>query len=223
MRPFARTRKWILVLWTLVLVSVLSIWIEERLNRLRARDLVAAMQTVRVGASSLPEVESLARQFGGVARQPCDASLCNVDFGPIRNSLLAKLHLAPATRLGSRITVQDGTVSYMTVGYDVTSPARTIASADVFVFPIIEERAFPAGGAPFEVNVRWGASGSSKPDKRWKIGVRMTPAAPQELQRAAFAFDLSCLTRLGGCTSGDELLPGIAGVPNKHIDRDVLQ
>jgi hypothetical protein len=216
MRTFAFTRRWIIVLVISIVISVLSIWIEGQFNLVRARDLLAAMQTVRVGKTSLPEVENLASQLGGVAHQPCDASFCNVDFGPVQNSLLTKLHLAPATRLGSRITVQNGTVSYLTIGYDVTSPARTIASADVFIFRITDEWAFPAGGAPFEVNVRWGASGPSMPDQRWKIGVRMTPAAPQELQRTAFAFDLSCLTRLRGCTSGDELLPGIARVPNKH-------
>jgi len=37
----------------------------------------------------------------------------------------------------------------------------------------------------------------------------MTPAATPEQQKAAFDFNLSCLSRLGGCKNGAEILPEV--------------
>ena len=177
-------------------------------SRVRAQHLLAALQTIRVGTTTFAEMQVLARQHHAHLSQPCEASLCRFDFPLIENTVLAKTHLAPVTRFGGLVTVKNGKVSYMTVGLDVTSRVRTITSADVLVFPPGEQEAFPSGGAPFSIHTTWGgAFKQGESDKKWKTIVTMTSNAVPELQRAAFDFNLSCLTRLGGCTDSGELLP----------------
>jgi len=46
-------------------------------------------------------------------------------------------------------------------------------------------------------------------DKPWKATVEFTTGIAESQRQKAFALNTSCLARLGGCKSADELLPGV--------------
>src|SRR5438105_9983066 len=103
MRLLLEVRKITIVVGIVVMLFALITYVDGLLNRTRAKRLVSALQTVRVGTTTLAEIDGLAGRYGGRRRQPCEAELCNVDFSPIQNTLLARAHLAPATRFGATV------------------------------------------------------------------------------------------------------------------------
>ncbi len=68
---------------------------------------------------------------------------------------------------------------------------------------------------PFRViTKRWGDS------QPWQAMVLLTPQATPSERKAAFAFNLNCLSKLGGCKDSKDLLPS-AWRANKPVARSV--
>jgi len=120
MRILSLVRKCILALAVAAVLSVLTIWLDGQLLEYRARRELQILQTVRVGTTTLAEIEELARRNSGRVRQPCSPALFNVDFPLVVNTLMWKVHLAPLTRFGGTVTVENGIVSYMVIDLDIS-------------------------------------------------------------------------------------------------------
>jgi len=201
-------RKCILTLAVAAVLSVLTIWLDGQLLEYRARRELQVLQTVRVGTTTLAEIEELARRNSGRVRQPCSPALCNVDSPLIVNTLMWKAHLAQPTRFGGGVVIENGVVDQMEVTLDV-SRTGPIGLADVWVFPVGEERRILPGDPPFKVMIGRARCRGNNQDGERDVIVHMTPAATPEQQKAAFDFNLSCLSRLGGCRCGAEILPEV--------------
>ncbi len=165
--------------------------------------LLRSLSPVRVAQTPFDRIERLATQFG--ASGACVGDECLFQF---QNTWLYRLHLAPVTqfsvllrRHGSPGDPGGGTVGSLDFSMLVVrSPGVGDAIASALVF----ERAGPQPGGPFQVSVLINHRGVPG-----RTIVRLASGATALQRRAARAFNLRCLTRLGGCTSSRQLLPEV--------------
>lgn len=170
--------------------------------RARAVKLLRQMSAIQLNRTHFQQAQTLAAQFGGQAA--CVGDNCLFQF---QNVWLHRLHLAPLTeftvmlvRGGSASDPGGGSIGAVDMAMLVSAPepAGPIASALVF------ERAGGRGDTPFQASVTIASDGHAG-----RTVVVMTPAASPRERARARDFNLRCLTRLGGCKSSRELLPGV--------------
>lgn len=165
--------------------------------------LLRSLRTIRVAHTHFQQVEQLAVQFGSSAA--CLGDNCLFQF---QNLWLSRLHLAPVTefsvmlrRSGSPGDPGGGTVGSLDMAMLVVrAPGDSAAIASALVF----ERSERQPGGPFQASVLIDPSGIPG-----RTVVRIAPGATALQRSQARAFNLRCLTRLGGCTSSRQLLPEV--------------
>jgi hypothetical protein len=171
--------------------------------RSNAGRLLRGLRSVHVARTHFDRVERLATQFGSSGA--CVGGNCLFQF---QNTALHWLHLAPVTqfsvllrRSGSPGDPGGGTVGsidWAMLVIRTPGVGAPVASALVF-----ERSRIPPGG-PFQASILMDARGIPG-----RTVVRLAPGATARQRRQARAFNLRCLTRLGGCTSSRELLPSV--------------
>jgi hypothetical protein len=190
---------WLGILTILVVVVALILLLVSRQQRL-ARSFMAELQTVRVGSGDLQVMRELRDKCGPGCSQSsehCDQDSCELIFR-FDNSPLWQLRAAPLTHLGGSVTLHRNVIDYETVVYRVSCGRELWSGADIAQFPASQAE------APFQSSV--GPAGGKPPFLR----VRMTSAASPEQRSKAFDLNLSCLSRLGGCSGASELAPSLA-------------
>lgn len=198
----ARELAYVIILGTPVLLFFLIAQPRSQAGR-----LLSQLNAVEVNRTHFRQIERLATQFGGNAA--CVADNCLFQF---QNAWLYRLHLAPQTefsvmieRSGSPSDVGGGGVRAIDMAMLVSRSnvddfpgSSTIASALVF-----DRRGF-TGERPFQASITFGVNGVPG-----RTVVRIAPAATASQRARARGFNLRCLTRIGGCKTSRELLPGI--------------
>lgn len=186
--------------YVVVLGAPLALFFLVAMPRANAAKLLKGLGAVQVSHTHFAQVEQLAAQFGSHAA--CVGNNCLFQF---QNQWMHWLHLAPLTefsvmvqRQGSPGDPGGGEVGALDMAMLVNSSVGdggAIASAVVF------ERS--AGGA-YDASITFGADG-----KPGRTVVTMAPGVSPRQRARARAFNLACLTRIGGCRTSRDLLPGV--------------
>lgn len=170
--------------------------------RSNAVKLLKRLSAVQVNRTHFNQVERLAADFNGYAA--CVGNNCLFQF---QNEWLHRLRLAPRTeftvmlhRGGDVSDAGGGEVAAIDMAMLVSRdlPGGAIASALVF------DRGEMHPGGPYQASITFEANG--RPDR---TVVTLSPGATTRQRQSARAFNLRCLTRLGGCKTSRELLPRV--------------
>lgn len=196
-RRLAREAAFVVLLCTPVILFVLI-----ASPRSQAVKLLRQLSTIQVNRSHFQQAQALATQFGGQAA--CVGDNCLFQF---QNAWLHRLHLAPLTeftvmlvRGGAASDPGGGSIRAVDIAMLVNAPDQDGPIASALVF----ERAGAQGDAPFQASITIASDGHPG-----RTVVIMTPQASAREKMRARAFNLRCLTRLGGCKTSRDLLPGV--------------
>lgn len=118
----------------------------------------------------------------------CTSDHCDFRFS-FQNIWLHRLLLAPLTELGAEIQVRGGKVDSTNVGLLVG----------------------PRGAVALTVQDCSGRQKTAIPGRRDPLItlVEIAPTATPAQHRGAFAFNLTCLSKIGGCKNSYQLLPSL--------------
>lgn len=171
-----------------------------------AQSILTKLDTIAVGTADIRAVRDLLDKCGAACSQSqqCNEQQCEVTF-KLENSPLWKLRLAPFTHLGGSITLRNNVVDYAALVYRVNCGGRQLSSG-------ISIEQFPGSPSeiPFEVLM------DPVEGKPPTIFVRMTSAASPSQKASVFALNLTCLSRIGGCSGASELAPAFSE-GQKHL------
>jgi hypothetical protein len=166
----------------------------------RARAILHDVSALKVGISSLGEVEALAaRHKWDLREKHCDDGKCFVAF-EIYNTWLHRLKLEPVARFRASIAVKGGTVDSISI----------MLSRDTRVFPT-----FPSAGITEEYRKAPEHLGNSAtpysfptPVGKPYLWVVLTTQANAVQREHAYAYSLTCLVKPGGgCDLPCDYLP----------------
>jgi hypothetical protein len=165
--------------------------------RLCAKQFLAEVEMLRPGKSSIQDIRLLERRYRRFVvphDSPCTDEHCEIGFS-FDNQWLARIHMAPGTVFGARITATSGKISSISIGLD-TPPAY---------FTNVKEVAGQADSTPYKLTGRRATSGSAQ----FSLNVELTAAVSEGIRRSAYNFNLSCLTKVGGCNDARQMLPDV--------------
>ncbi len=131
--------------------------------------------------------------------EACSSPECRLDFG-FRNSWLSSLHLAPSTELSASLFFEGG----------VLHSRETIFGQGMCCVAVVREVPNSTFGEPLSgalyVRLERDDSGLVR-----RAILNLALNASNKERAEAYAFNLACLSRLGGCQSATELLPASSG------------
>lgn len=166
----------------------------------KAKSILLDVSALRVGTSSLGDVQALAaRHKGDLRENHCDDANCFFAF-EIYNTWLHRLKLEPAARFRASVAVKGGTVDSISI----------MLSRETRVFPT-----FPSAGITEEyrkvperldnsTTPYWFPTPVGKP----YLWVALTTQADAVQREHAYAYSLSCLVKPGGgCDLPCDYLP----------------
>ena len=154
------------------------------------------IRNLRVGESTYDDVvriHATYRNRSSVEGNTCERNLCILDFS-FENIWLYHSGLVPGARFVGSLTIRNGVLVKVNLtlssnpGYDATTTEETSDNLNV--------KAYEVGGRKFQSDQRYSY-----------VWAHITSAASEEQRRAAYAFNLACLTRFGGCKDANEILP----------------
>ncbi len=189
--------------YVVVLGSPVLVFFLVALPRSHAAQLLRQLRAVQVSHTPFQRVEQLAAQYGGNAA--CLGDNCLFEF---QNTWLQRLRLAPATqfsvmlqRRGSPSDPGGGEVGALDMAMLVSRGASRAGDGGAIASALVFDR---AGAGPYRASITFG------PDGRPGRTVVTLAAGATPAQRAqARAFNLACLTKLGGCRTSRQLLPEV--------------
>lgn len=162
----------------------------------KGRDLLLAMERVSGGKSSANDLIRLATRYDGhIEGVGCTDEQCEVRFQR-DNRWLNRLRLAPLTTLDAGVTLSHRQTTRVFAGMFVV-PGRH-SSGDVAALAITD--LIPDGLEPLTIIFR-GAMIERK------AFCQINSGANASQRQMAFAYDVSCLYRLGGCRDSTQLVP----------------
>ena len=155
---------------------------------------------MNVVTASPREVDQFARRYGRYVEK---RSVNDIDYNDIAfcNTLLYRAHLAPLTCFGVSIQIYEGRVSLL----DVSTGTR-LDQPWFFGVKVQEFGCYPCypDQKPYEVRLRRNHVG-----RLWRAFVTLSPESSAKEREAAFAFNLNCLSKIGGCKDSRELNPRV--------------
>jgi hypothetical protein len=181
-------------------IIVALAFVFARHEQSKARAFVAELETVTVGSADIRTMRELFAKCGSSCIQSsegCDEDRCELIF-KFENYPLWRLRLAPFTHFGGTVTLHKNVIDYAAFAYRVSCSRELSSGVNISQF-----RASQAE-SPFEMSVHPLAG---KPPF---MTVRMTASASTEQRVRAFDLNLSCLSRIGGCSGASELAPSLA-------------
>jgi len=149
---------------------------------------------LRVGQSTYDDVlriQTKYKSYSSVEGNRCDRDLCDVDFLS-GNKWLYELGLVPGAMFTGGVRVRGGVLTRISVGF-LSAPPYGAATEEIPADPSV---------SPYEVHGRVYSS-----ETYAFISVRITSAASEDERQKAYAYNLACLTKLGGCKNANEILP----------------
>jgi hypothetical protein len=189
-----------LVLGGLILVlAVVSVLVVTGTRR-KADAFLQVSGKLVVGASTYGEAKHILDPYRSYVRysEECQPKHCQLSF-LFQNSWLKFLHLAPPTAFGGSPIFDDGVLSaritFLGQGHccvdHITEGKALVAPAD-------------ESSRDYSLVLQRGDDGFP-----WKGAVMLTPRATAQQRRDPYSFNVSCLSKLGGCKAAEELLPAI--------------
>lgn len=169
--------------------------------RSRAESFLLDLKALQLGKSTFSDARRLQSQYGGqeltqgIYPPDCSARECYIQF-IFTNLPLAVLRLAPPTALLATLHIQNGAVISHATDYQAEARDQPVSLSVHYaintryiqdlcqVFRRVESSAVPS-----------------------KLVISMRPGISKDVTDAAFAFDLSCLSRLGTCGEANRILP----------------
>lgn len=197
----------------LVAVAVLS---AAQLTAVHARDsarrFLADIQVGNIGQPASTTVLDLVRQYSdaeanhskkiGKVGGGCDRGNCEAAF-LFDNEWLRRLKFAPPVWMRATISIQNGMLTTRNVEMGCGAGAFFLASTSERLDQLHDHEQYHVG-----------QRGS---DGNWRESVTLGPGATPEQRRAAFGFNVDCLSRWGGCKDAAMLLPTIPWPNQSHL------
>jgi len=161
----------------------------------QARNLYEQALRLQIGEASQEEVLKLLRVAPGkkYGFEPCLSGLQGcIGTISVENTALYRLHLAPRTAFGVRLGIIHGKLANRFLAIDVDRMFGRGTFCDAFVNERISAPTEPA----FRLE-----------EVSFHYGLNMTTSAPADLKKLAYDFNFSCLSKIGGCKTPEEILP----------------
>ncbi len=201
---------------TALLIAGSVIAFEAAQTRRSAEGLLLEARELRVGDSNSVRVLQLAEKYHGGIRKgvECKPSNCAIDI-EIRNRSLSRFHLAPPTSFavsfftsqGRSVQISFGMMStilgptyYLRRWFYGEAPSFTFAAE---VLDDLEKSEFHQSDEKYSALARRDYF-QNRPEI---LIVHLTPKVDLKVRDKALAFNLSCLSKLGGCRDASEFLP----------------
>lgn len=180
-----------------VCVAIFSLYIYSQLLTKRAEALVQATYELSNRRGAPPTLAVLQSGFGGQLQQMegCAPSQCSYEVF-LSNRCLASLKIVPYTELRSQFWVRDGVINGNMLDFTTRVHDRysIVVHAQTDFKDTDEFYVHPWGDStPMDTNGL----------------VAITAGAPLEKKKIALALNLSCLTKIGGCSTVADLLPTV--------------
>ena len=201
---------WFVLVLVLALLMIILFVFWKRVKAERILNEVRNEHWASVNFERAREISERYRGHPGVfGRQglPCNENSCRFDIA-VSNFPMDYLHLAPKTGFYVSINIQNDRVT--AVGCDLLSiilggsPPEP-APLGAHVVEDIGETAAPGFRSSLNTDAVAGAA---------TINVALNASATAEERRTAYDFNLSCLTKLGGCKYAGDFLPQAVGMGN---------
>ncbi len=157
-------------------------------------EFLADVRNRRVGQSTYQDVLRVQAKYRSrSSSEPgdCDQNLCDMAFSG-GNERLYRLGLVPGAKFIGSLRVQQGLLVEIGVSYQANSH-----------FNAYTEETIDSAVNPYQVG---GKRGSSPPAYSY-VWARITSAAAPAQREKAYAYNLACLTKLGGCKDANKILP----------------
>jgi hypothetical protein len=191
------TRNWLRV-GVVVLVAacaLFAIGIAVYLAHIRASAaaLISSAREIRTKADAEREIAGWRRRSGGDFWQESDHPGGDHNYdAQIVNVPIAHLHIVEPTEVTVGITIRDGQLRSVTV----IESTGWYPVASVWIQEWFDEK----------MPKRFHVSGHRRPADAF---VEFPSTLPDDQRVKAFSIKPSCLTKLGGCKTADEILPGV--------------
>jgi hypothetical protein len=167
----------------------------RNIRRDAIRSLITDLQKLQVGSTTKEETLTFVKAHG---LRPLGSNVTSGDTYAyarvLDNWFLARAHLAPWTRLGILLKVEDDRLDYVNVDYYVACTGDLTSGVSVAEVP--NSPNLP----PYQISV---SPASGKPPN---IYIRMTPSSSPQERANALHLNTDCLTRTGGCSGASALL-----------------
>ena len=161
--------------------------------------------TVEIGKTQLPDLRTrIADAHFANWKVVCDQQRCSA-LSRIENTFLHQLHLAPKTVVAPEIEFKNGVASKIHIWVEILS-SPNVAGAMYRTIGATVYQAADTGNC----NAHYSADIRVRGAERWAI-VTMGPCVTLQDRSKAFAINRRCLTRIGGCKSGEQILPKVFG------------
>jgi hypothetical protein len=163
--------------------------------RAEGESFLSDVRGLRVGQSTYDDVlriQTKHKSYSSVVGNRCDRDLCNVDFLS-GNKWLYELGLVPGAIFTGGLDVRGGVLTRISVGVHL-NPQGGATTDEIPADPSV---------SPYEVHGR----NFYQSETYFFISVFITSAASEDERQKAYAFNLACLTKLGGCKDANEILP----------------
>lgn len=175
-----------------------AIWWVTLGTQKAAEALLGDVRHLRAGESTFSDARNFSSKYArylSVDSSSCSQMSCNFSFS-FDNRWLHNIRFTAYTLFTCQIVVTSDRVTWMEL------MMATDAGSRVFI------EQFPSAGrlAPYKSG---GKMTTSAPWHAILIDVQFTPDASTSLKENALAFNLPCLTKLGGCRYSEEMLPQV--------------
>jgi hypothetical protein len=189
-----------LVLMTLVVLALGLIYLKAVQTEHAAQSALDAVRSLTIGSSNLADVQSLSRKYAPYSKyssQTCIPETCEISL-EFDNRWLAITRFAPETSFRLDLSVRADKVERISL----LMATGGIGGVRAWVEQFPDRLPIPA----------YAVDGKRNTTPPWHfslITVRFTPRASSAQKDGALAFNLNCLTKLGGCKYSEQMLPRI--------------
>jgi len=194
-------------LLVLIVGAIFICYSKAMLDRRKAEGLLAVVKQLPVGAVGRADVLNAISRFSGYTRETTNEGLPEIEFS-FDNHWLARLKLVPYTEFWGTLTFRDGIL--------VRKHATEFIPASGCAAKVTERKrgeGFENGIAPQDFPRHTVTGTWNSPTNARLIYVENDNTYGEAQRRSDWTFNLSCLTRIGGCRDARYVLPGVVPPP----------
>ena len=187
----------------LALSGVVLMWYAIHLRH-SALSLIASAEQVRTPEDAERQIAVWRQQWGSHYSTSVEDSE-QIDKVELENRVLSFLHLVPGTVLSLQVLTRDGVPRMMVLLMYTGMPPYDSGVSIQQDFSSTLSARFSVGNSPnFYVEARRESSG-----RPFKAIVKFATNATESERKKAFALNVNCLVRLGGCKNAEDILPTV--------------
>lgn len=203
---------------TLLVLGASMIAVEAVQISRKAERLLAEAREIKVGESNSAQVLQLVKRYHGQARKgvECTPSDCPYDI-VITNRSLSRFRLAPYTDFAVSFVIGEGRTIHIDFGLMSQFKGPTYYSGRLvygeatsfsFLAQVVDDLEYSqhyASREKYSVAIKR----DYEKNRPAVVSVYLTPSADAVTRDKALAFNLGCLSKLGGCRDAGEFLPDV--------------